>query len=186
EPDVIIENSVTVPNVPKLISENFSNIDILPMYTPITHFTSTTSGFSNCVYTNSYNPSFIPTTSFTISQNTLIKDINNPPFSTNSLTSSSTSFNLEDSINLDQHSLLYKYLPWCPSFQNPPFHNNDPYNLWDDEFLQKTLMPRVWNEALNLKKTFSSFAINDSITSSNNLSVQKAVLCNMKSNNIFQ
>ncbi|CAG8522973.1 26907_t:CDS:2 [Dentiscutata erythropus] len=188
--NVINENSGIVDTIPNLITENLSNMDILPIYTTITAFTHSTSSFPDCIYTNSYDPLLTSTTSFTISSNPSINDITDPSFSTNSLnsTSSSTlnsSFNLENSINFDQHSLLCKYLPWCPSFQNPPFHNNDPYNLWDDEFLQKSLMPRIWNEALNLKKTFSPFIINGSITSKN-LSVQKAVLCNMKSNNIFQ
>ncbi|CAG8832287.1 8324_t:CDS:1, partial [Gigaspora rosea] len=91
------------------------------MYTPITNFTSTTSNFPNCIYTNSYDPSLTPTTSFTTSSNSHINDISDPSFSTNSLNSTNStltlnsSFNLEHSFNLDQHSLLCKYLPWCPS-----------------------------------------------------------------------
>ncbi|CAG8682575.1 11294_t:CDS:2 [Gigaspora margarita] len=191
--NIVDENSNTINTVATIENvstenlenfSNFSNMDILPMYTPITNFTSTISNFSNCIYTNSYDSSLTPTTSFTTSSNSHINDIS---FSTNSLNSTNStlnsSFNLEHSINLDQHSLLCKYLPWCPSFQNPPFYNNDPYNLWDDEFIQKSLMPRIWNEALDLKKTF---IINGGTMISKNLSVQKAVLSNMRSNNIFQ
>ncbi|CAG8697790.1 19848_t:CDS:2 [Gigaspora rosea] len=45
-------------------------------------------------------------------------------------------------------------------------------------------MPRIWNEALDLKKTFIINGGGAMI--SKNLSVKKAVLCNMRSNNIFQ
>ncbi len=45
---------------------------------------------------------------------------------------------------------IEKYLPWCPSFRNPPFHEGDPYNLWDENYLMKTLMPQIWCEATYL------------------------------------
>src|SRR5205823_1789983 len=31
-------------------------------------------------------------------------------------------------------SSLIKFLPWCPSFRNPPFTKQDPRNLWEDEY----------------------------------------------------
>ncbi|CAG8434165.1 9203_t:CDS:2 [Scutellospora calospora] len=46
---------------------------------------------------------------------------------------------------------ILHYLPWCPSFKNPPFHDNNPYILWDEQFLMNTLMPQIWNEALALQ-----------------------------------
>ncbi|CAG8697800.1 19849_t:CDS:2, partial [Gigaspora rosea] len=56
------------------------NSNILPIYTPITNFTSTTSNFPNCIHTNSYDPSLTPTTSFTTSSNSHINDISDPSF----------------------------------------------------------------------------------------------------------
>ncbi|CAG8515326.1 39518_t:CDS:2 [Gigaspora margarita] len=46
---------------------------------------------------------------------------------------------------------LIKYLPWCPTFQNLPFTDNDPRNLWDDEFLILSLIPQLRSEAIHLK-----------------------------------
>ncbi|PKC13476.1 hypothetical protein RhiirA5_351548 [Rhizophagus irregularis] len=48
-------------------------------------------------------------------------------------------------------SSLIKFLPWCPSFRNPPFMNQDPRILWDDEFLMNVLVPQLREEAQYLK-----------------------------------
>ncbi|CAG8809840.1 9962_t:CDS:1, partial [Gigaspora rosea] len=84
----------------------------------------------------------------------------------------------DDNMNNMQNLLINKYLPWCPSFRNPPFHDNDPYKLWDDEFLMSTLMPKIWNEAKELHKKSKS---NDIITT-----VQEAVIGDCKEYNIFK
>ncbi|CAG8475768.1 8195_t:CDS:2 [Dentiscutata erythropus] len=87
-----------------------------------------------------------------------------------------TSYVDDDNINNMQNLLINKYLPWCPSFRNPPFHDNNPYNLWDEEFLMSTLMPKIWNEAKELHKKS-----NDVVTN-----VQGAVLGGYKEYNIFK
>jgi hypothetical protein len=48
-------------------------------------------------------------------------------------------------------NFLIKYLPWCPTFRNPPFVNKDPRILWDDDFLMSVLIPQLREEALYLK-----------------------------------
>ncbi|CAG8804847.1 16959_t:CDS:1, partial [Gigaspora rosea] len=70
---------------------------------------------------------------------------------------------------------LLHYLPWCPSFKNPPFHNNNPYILWDEQFLMNSLMPQIWNEALALQSNSGPIK-----------SVQGAVLGGYKDNKIFK
>ncbi|KAF0348686.1 f-box domain contaning protein [Gigaspora margarita] len=70
---------------------------------------------------------------------------------------------------------LLHYLPWCPSFKNPPFHNNNPYILWDDQFLMNSLMPQIWNEALALQSNSGPIK-----------TVQGAVLGGYKDNKIFK
>ncbi|CAG8458232.1 7711_t:CDS:2 [Cetraspora pellucida] len=83
---------------------------------------------------------------------------------------------MEDSYDNMQNLLINKYLPWCPSFRNPPFHDSNPYNLWDDDFLMNTLMPKIWTEAKELHKKS-----NDTITT-----VQGAVLAGYRESNIFK
>ncbi|CAB4419135.1 unnamed protein product [Rhizophagus irregularis] len=68
-----------------------------------------------------------------------------------------------------------KYLPWCPSFKNPPFHDGNPYNLWDENYLMKTLMPQIWCEATHLLNSFSQAT-----------TVQGAVLGGYRENNMFK
>ncbi|CAG8725833.1 8803_t:CDS:2, partial [Racocetra persica] len=46
---------------------------------------------------------------------------------------------------------LIKYLPWCPSFQNLPFTDNDPRNLWDEVYLITSLIPQLRAETIQLK-----------------------------------
>ncbi|CAJ0641001.1 3275_t:CDS:2, partial [Entrophospora sp. SA101] len=48
-------------------------------------------------------------------------------------------------------SSLIKYLPWLPSFRDPPFTNNDPRILWDEDFLQSIFIPRLRQQAIELK-----------------------------------
>ncbi|GBB83597.1 hypothetical protein RclHR1_01030012 [Rhizophagus clarus] len=68
-----------------------------------------------------------------------------------------------------------KYLPWCPSFKNPPFHDGNPYNLWDEDYLMKTLMPQIWSEATHLLNSFGQAT-----------TVQGAVLGGYRENNMFK
>ncbi|CAG8467891.1 8404_t:CDS:2 [Acaulospora morrowiae] len=46
---------------------------------------------------------------------------------------------------------LIKFLPWCQSFRNPPFIDNDPTTLWDEDFLMGVLMPQLRTEAMHLR-----------------------------------
>ncbi|CAG8487992.1 17074_t:CDS:2 [Racocetra fulgida] len=84
---------------------------------------------------------------------------------------------MDNSYDNMQSLLIDKYLPWCPSFRNPPFHDNNPYNLWDDDFLMNTLMPKIWNEAKELHKKSNDV---------NLTTVQGAVLSGYRENNIFK
>ncbi|CAG8634222.1 27651_t:CDS:2 [Dentiscutata erythropus] len=70
---------------------------------------------------------------------------------------------------------ILHYLPWCPSFKSPPFHDNNPYILWDEQFLMNTLMPQIWNEALALQSNSGPIK-----------TVQGAVLGGYRENNIFK
>ncbi|GBB83602.1 hypothetical protein RclHR1_01030017 [Rhizophagus clarus] len=54
-------------------------------------------------------------------------------------------------LNFVFENFLIKYLPWCPTFRNPPFVNKDPRILWDDDFLMSVLIPQLREEALYLK-----------------------------------
>ncbi|CAG8508932.1 11724_t:CDS:1, partial [Dentiscutata heterogama] len=50
------------------------------------------------------------------------------------------------------YSPLYKrpaiyWIPYCPSYKSPPYHNNDARIPWDDKFLDKVLVPRIMSEA---------------------------------------
>src|SRR5581483_10849642 len=70
---------------------------------------------------------------------------------------------------------IEKYLPWCPSFKDPSFHDDNPYNLWDEDYLMKTLMPQIWCEATHLLNNFGSTT-----------TVQGAVLGGYRENNMFK
>ncbi|CAG8515594.1 12722_t:CDS:2 [Racocetra persica] len=84
---------------------------------------------------------------------------------------------MDNSYDNMQSLLIDKYLPWCPSFRNPPFHDDNPYNLWDDDFLMNTLMPKIWNEAKELHKKSNDV---------NLTTVQGAVLSGYREHNIFK
>lgn len=45
---------------------------------------------------------------------------------------------------------ILECLRWCPSYQNPPFLNNDPRNPWDVDFLLNDLIPQLHAEANEL------------------------------------
>ncbi|RHZ59929.1 hypothetical protein Glove_360g68 [Diversispora epigaea] len=45
---------------------------------------------------------------------------------------------------------IIECLRWCPSYQNPPFRNNDPRNPWDVNFLLSDLIPQLRLEAEEL------------------------------------
>ncbi|RIA84682.1 hypothetical protein C1645_831904 [Glomus cerebriforme] len=89
----------------------------------------------------------------------------------------STEFNSTINSNIQQDENRFnieKYLPWCPSFKNPPFHDDNPYNLWDENYLMKTLIPQIWCEATHLLNNFGQ------------KSVQGAVLGGCRENNMFK
>ncbi|KAF0372738.1 f-box domain contaning protein [Gigaspora margarita] len=51
------------------------------------------------------------------------------------------------------YSPLYKrpaiyWIPYCPSYKSPPYHNNDARIPWDDKFLDKVLVPTIMKEAI--------------------------------------
>ncbi|PKY22277.1 hypothetical protein RhiirB3_470796 [Rhizophagus irregularis] len=58
---------------------------------------------------------------------------------------------IKNNNNFVFENFLIKYLPWCPTFRNPPFVNKDPRILWDDDFLMSVLIPQLREEALYLK-----------------------------------
>ncbi|CAG8569122.1 3616_t:CDS:2 [Funneliformis caledonium] len=41
---------------------------------------------------------------------------------------------------------------WCPSYQNPPFFNNDPRIPWDDQYLSSNLIQKLRDEAQELRR----------------------------------
>ncbi|CAG8442563.1 2332_t:CDS:2 [Diversispora eburnea] len=47
---------------------------------------------------------------------------------------------------------IIECLRWCPSYQNPPFINNDPRNPWNINFLLNDLIPQLHLEAEELSK----------------------------------
>ncbi|CAI2174080.1 6195_t:CDS:2 [Funneliformis geosporum] len=47
---------------------------------------------------------------------------------------------------------LIECIRWCPSYQNPPFSNNDPRIPWDDQYLSSILLPKIRDEAQELRK----------------------------------
>jgi hypothetical protein len=89
-----------------------------------------------------------------------------------------SALNSTTNVNLQQDENRFnieKYLPWCSSFRNPPFHDDNPYNLWDENYLMKILMPQIWCEATHL--------LNNSGSAS---TVQGAVLGGYRENNMFK
>jgi hypothetical protein len=56
-------------------------------------------------------------------------------------------------------SSLIKFLPWCPSFRNPHFMNQDPRNLWSDEYLMTILKVHSLFFILILHLIFFSFLL---------------------------
>jgi hypothetical protein len=86
-----------------------------------------------------------------------------------------TTFNSTSAQQDENRFNIEKYLPWCPSFRNPPFHNNNPYNLWNEIYLMKTLMPQIWCEATHLLNNFGPTT-----------TVQGAVLGGYRENNMFK
>ncbi|CAG8535298.1 11366_t:CDS:2 [Acaulospora colombiana] len=47
---------------------------------------------------------------------------------------------------------LLECLRWCPSYQDPPFIDNDPRNPWSNQYLLHELIPRLRKEANELHK----------------------------------
>ncbi|CAG8676150.1 9328_t:CDS:2 [Acaulospora morrowiae] len=47
---------------------------------------------------------------------------------------------------------LLECLRWCPSYQDPPFINNDPRNPWSTQYLLLDLIPQLRKEAIELHK----------------------------------
>ncbi|CAG8739782.1 10136_t:CDS:2, partial [Funneliformis caledonium] len=87
-------------------------------------------------------------------------------------------FDSNANVNIQQDEnrfIIEKYLPWCPSYRNPPFHEGNPYNLWDENYLMKTLMPLIWCEA--------TYLLNNGGPTT---TVQGAVLGGYRENNKFK
>ncbi|CAI2187831.1 657_t:CDS:2, partial [Funneliformis geosporum] len=125
-------------------------------------------------------------------QNNHIQPLANNNMEKNSNSSSDSSSVSNDSnynsivrMNSIFESSMIKFLPWCPSFRNPPFTNQDPRNLWDDDFLMSILIPKLREEAEYLKKnpapltTLCGAFLHGGL---NNKRIYKCKLCSIHSN----
>ncbi|CAG8582447.1 1166_t:CDS:2, partial [Funneliformis mosseae] len=98
---------------------------------------------------------------------------------------SSSNYNSIVRMNSIFESSMIKFLPWCPSFRNPPFTNQDPRNLWDDDFLMSTLIPQLREEVECLKNnpapltTLCGAFLHGGL---NNKRIYKCKLCSRHSN----
>lgn len=104
---------------------------------------------------------------------------------TQSLPTSSASSSTSQSQSIFESELI-KFLPWCTSFQNPPFINNDPTTLWDDEFLMGIYIPQLRIEALHLKNNPNdSTTICDAVLNNGlgNKRIFKCALCQNQQGN---
>ncbi|RIB25416.1 hypothetical protein C2G38_2165929 [Gigaspora rosea] len=116
---------------------------------PVVAITNNNNNNNNNNINNNYNNTTTTTSSSTSSTSTTT--------TTTTIDQNQNQNQNQNDINSDNitHSQfethLIKYLPWCPTFQNLPFTDNDPRNLWDDEFLILSLIPQLRAEAIHLK-----------------------------------
>ncbi|RHZ74131.1 hypothetical protein Glove_227g96 [Diversispora epigaea] len=107
---------------------------------------------------------------------------NNNNNNTQSLSTISTPISTSNSTSQSQsifESELIKFLPWCHSFREPPFVNNNPSTLWDDQFLMGTYIPLLRTEALHLKNDPNDLTVIGRAVLDNGLSNKRIFRCKL-------
>ncbi|CAI2166826.1 9532_t:CDS:2 [Funneliformis geosporum] len=150
--------SMNIDNLISTSEDTPMNIDNITSIPNMSLYFSMPNPISDFSYSNDNNTSYTdPMEDVDMEQFSLEYDMTTPSSSTDEYfmlyDPYYLPFDSNANINIQQDENRFnieKYLPWCPSYRNPPFHEGNPYNLWDENYLMKTLMPQIWCEATYL------------------------------------